>query len=271
MKSPPLLALPLLLCLSLSLTASPIQTGHSTEQVIEKLGKPIGTIELREKALLLYPQGEITLKHGLVTEVELMSEAEFEADQERLRLEREKWVLDQERRRAARTQEGEAIRSEKMTSRAFTALPAKDRVDYWRSFQIRYPSVDVSEQIATALASYQTELEELRSQQKIAELEARVAQAEKEAAAARLEAEKLRKETENQRRSANYGLRYYTDPVITNPRYYYRPPKVTIYTYDKESPRQRDRDKQPMRNAPFSQQGETVAERAQRILNPTND
>ena len=279
MKTAPLFALFTLIGQSLSLADTTITSGQNTAAVIEALGKPMGTIELREKTLLLYPQGEVTLKQGLVTEIDLMDEAQFQADQERLRLEREEWLLDQERRRAAVTQEGEAIRKDKMTSSAFAALPAKDQVDYWRSFQIRYPSVDASEQIATALASYQTELEELRSQQKIAELEARVAQAEKEAATARLETEQLRKETENTQRNTNYGLRYYTDPVITHPHYYYRPPKVTIYTNGKESSHERDRNKQPKpqrpngiyRNSQSNSQAESVAERAQRILNPSKD
>jgi hypothetical protein len=94
-----------------------------------------------------------------------------------------------------------------MKSQAFTALPGKNRVDYWRSFQVRHPSVDASEQIARARAGYETELEELRSQQRIAELETRVAQAEKEATAARLETEKLGVETERTERSRNYGKR----------------------------------------------------------------
>ena len=69
------------------------------------------------------------------------------------------------------------------------------------------------------------EITELKSQQRIAELEARVALAEQEAAAARLETEKLRQETES-RSNSNFGLRtYYTLPH----NYYYRPPTITIY------------------------------------------
>ena len=66
-----------------------------------------------------------------------MNEDEFAADQERLAKEREDWLLDQERRAAAHQEEGEAIRADKLKSSAFAALPAKDKVDYWRSFQIR--------------------------------------------------------------------------------------------------------------------------------------
>lgn len=264
MKTPTLLAT-LLICTSLS--AAPIQKGQTAEQVVETLGKPMGTIELREKTLLLYPQGEVTLKEGVVTEIDLMSEEQFVSDQERLRLEREEWLVDQERLRAAHKEEGEAIRADKIKSSAFATLPAKDKVDYWRSFQIRYPEVDVSEQIEAALASYETELQELRSQQRIAELETRVALAEKETATARLETQKLREETERTERSRNYGLRYYTDPVINNSRYYYRPPTITIFTNSNGTTTTTHRHNGLDRYNQTQNQNESVAERATRILN----
>lgn len=262
----PFLSAALLYCLSLPAVAGSIETGQTTDRVIEVLGKPMGTIELREKTLLLYPQGEVTLRRGLVTEIDLMNAEQFQADQERLRKEREEWLADQERRSIARKEEGEALRAEKMQNRAFAALPAKDKVDYWRSFQTGYPEIDVSPQIASALEGYQTELEELRSQQRIAELEARVAQAEKEAATARLETEKLREETERTERSRNYGLRDYTDPVIRSSRYYYRPPTVTIFTNGSGA------HTTPNNNDIFHygegrNESESVAERATRILN----
>jgi hypothetical protein len=229
MKTPSLLAT-LLLFSPLSAIAHSIETGQSMEEVTEQLGKPMGSIELREKTLLLYPQGEITLKAGRVTEIDLMSNEQFEADQARLQHEREEWLVAQERLRAQQKAEGEALRDAKSSSPAFAALSAKSRVEYWRNFQVSYPTVDVSKQISNALAGYESELEELRSQQRIAELEARVALAEKEAAAARLETEKLREETERTKNSRQFGLRAYTDPVIRTNRYYYRPPTVTIFT-----------------------------------------
>jgi len=267
MKAPSLLAaLFLFFSLHLPALASTIAPGQTNAEVLEALGKPMGTIGLREKTLLLYPQGEVTLKEGVVTEVDLMSEEQFEADQERLRREREEWLRQQERLAALRIEEGEALRASKMQSRAFASLPAKDRVEYWRGFQTRYPEVDVSPQIARALESYQTELEELRNLQRIAELEARVAQAEREAATARLETEKLREETERSRDT--YGLRYYSDPVIRSSRYYYRPPTVTIFTQGNHGTTQKKHHvngRYDYRNQPG--QNESVAERATRILN----
>ncbi len=266
----PLFLVALILLPHLLSAAEPVVLGQTAEQVIAALGKPIGTIELREKTLLLYPQGEVTLKKEKVTEIDLMSEEQFEADQERLRIERVEWLAEQERRRTTHKEEGESLRAAKMQSGAFAALPARDKVDYWRSFQIRYPSIDVSEQIASALAGYESELEELRSQQRIAELEARVAQAEKEAATARLETEKLREETERSERSRQYGLRAYTDPVINHSRYYYRPPTITIYT-DGNGNTKTHRKNGIFHHGETKNQNESVAERATRILNQATD
>lgn len=209
--------------------AAPIEKEDTAAKMIEALGEPMGTIEMSDKTLFLYPQGEVTVKAGVISDFDLLESDEFLAEQERQRIEREEWQADQERRHALRLEEGKALKREKMQSQAFARLPAKNRVDYWRHFQACFPGIDISEQLASALEGYETELAELRSQERISKLETRVAQAEREAAAARLEAEKLRKETQQLKRS-RYGLRYYTDP-LPHPRHgYYRPPTVTIHT-----------------------------------------
>ena len=201
---------------------SEIEIGQTLEQTIEALGKPIGTIDLRDKTLLLYPQGEVTIRENKISNIDLMSDQQFEDDKERLRIEREDWQIQQHKRAANHIKAGEELKAYKLQSSAFSILPAKDRVNYWRSFQARFPEVDVSEQIGQALEGYNHEIAELKSQQQIAELEARVAKAEQEAAAASLETEKLRKEAEATRNS-NYRLRtYYPAP------YRYRPP-VIVY------------------------------------------
>jgi hypothetical protein len=210
--------------------ASTLEKDFTVEQVVEALGKPMGIIELSDKTLYLYPQGEVTMTAELVSDFELMETEEFQAEQKRRRIEREEWQADQEKRAAMRLEAGQALKAEKMQSRAFASLPAKDQVDYWRSFQRRFPSVDISEQLATALLGYEMELAELRSQERISDLETRVAQAEREAAAARLETEKLRKETEQLRNRSRYNLRHYTNPVLHPRPYHYRPPTVTIHS-----------------------------------------
>lgn len=217
---------------SLYAGAAMIEKNFTTEQVVEALGKPLGTIELKDKTLFLYPQGEVTVKAGLVSDFDLMETEAYLAEQERRRIEREEWQAAQERRAAQRRKEGQALKAEKIESSAFAGLPAKDRVDFWRRFQERFPSVDSSDQLATALQDHQSEMAELRSRERISDLETRVAQAEREAAAARLETERLREETERLRSSQSrqgYGLRLSTHPVRVRP-YYYRPSTVTIHS-----------------------------------------
>jgi hypothetical protein len=232
MMKPYILAAALLVPTFLWSADSKVEIGHTLEQTLKALGKPIGIIELRDKTLLLYPQGEVTLREEKISHIDLMSDAQFAADQERLKLEREEWLIQQEKLSAARLKAGEDLKAYKMKSGTFAGLPAKDRVDYWRSFQIRFPEVDVANEIARALEGYEIELTELKNQHKIAELEARVALAEQEAATARLETEKLRNETEA-RSNSNFGLRTYTTPYNN---YYYRPPTITIYPNKKKSP-----------------------------------
>ena len=217
-----------LLLLCLAATAGELQLGDDRETALNKLGKPIGSIDLRGKTRLIYPSGQVVLVNDVVTEFDLMSESEYAAEQARLKNEREQWQLENARRRATHTAEGQSIRAAKRGSTAFAALPAKDRVDYWRSFQLRYPEVDVSEELWRALASYQTELAELNTRQEIAQLQARVAQAEKEAANALRETRRLQAEAERNRQAQNFSLRYYRDPVVVYPHLKPRPPVITI-------------------------------------------
>lgn len=227
MKTPLLitLALPCLL-----LASEPvIKIGSSEAEVLETLGKPVGNVQLRDRVLWLYPQGELTIEDGSVTAIDLMADEEFAQHQALLEEERAAWQKQQAALKAERISEGEAVKRDKLNSSSFAALPAKDRIDYWRTFQARYPEVDASDEIGASLASYQSEIKELETHERIAALEARLAEAEKETAAARLEAEKLRKEAEALRAQKNYGLRYYTDPTPVYRNYYYRPPRVIIH------------------------------------------
>lgn len=265
MMKPSRLAIILLFPALLWSAHSKIEVGQSLEQTIAALGNPIGIIELRDKTLLLYPHGEVTLRDEKISGIDLMGEAQFAADQERLKNERADWLIQQEKLSAARLKQGEDLKSYKRQSSRFSALPAKDRVDYWRSFQIRFPEVDVAGEIARALEGYKTELTELKNQQKIAELETRVALAEQQATEARLETEKLRNETAARRRS-NFGLRSYTTPYNN---YYYRPPTITIYPNNNKiihyNHNHLDRWKSNQHTLP-NQRFESTVERVSRIL-----
>lgn len=192
-----------------------IERGQSLEQVTLALGKPVGTLAFGDKTLLLYPQGEVTLRENRVSDFDLMTDAEFAEEQKRKRLEHEAWLIQQETLSAARLENGTRLKAAKLQSNAFAALPAKSRVDYWRAFQVRYPEVDVAEQIAEALELYQAELAAQATEKRIAELEARVTQAEQAAARAQSENERLR--ARRLTRSYFYDGRYIYNAIPRKP------------------------------------------------------
>ncbi len=202
--------------------------GDSQEAVEAALGAPLGTVELRGSTVLLYPRGEVTLRDGQVEAVDLISEAAYAAEQAALAREREAWQAEKARREQLHHEQGQALKQEKLSSAAFAAQPARERVDYWRHFQIRYPGIDVSAELARALEGYEQEMAELEAQERIAELEARVARAEQEALEARTETEKLRRELEEQKDRKRFGLRYTIDGPTYRP-YRHPPPTITIH------------------------------------------
>jgi len=221
-----LVAIALLLPLVASAANSKVEIGQTQEQAVEALGKPEGIIDLGDKTRLLYPEGEVTIREGVIVEIDLMSDEQFAKDQERAKQQHAEWVVQQEKLAADRIKAGEKLKAFKLQSSTFAALPAKDRVEYWRGFQVKFPQVDVSPEIARALESYQAEIAELKTQQRIAELETSVAQAKKETEAARLETAKLREATEARNDASNFRIREYYSPQP----YYYPTPRIIIHS-----------------------------------------
>ena len=76
-------------CLLASTT--PVQVGWSEAEVVQALGQPIGILQLRERVRWLYPQGELTLENGAVSEINLMEAEAFAAHQEQIAEERAAW------------------------------------------------------------------------------------------------------------------------------------------------------------------------------------
>ena len=196
MTHPAKLAALLLIASALLCQGGEVKIGDSYEATVAALGEPTGKMELKKKTRLLYPRGEIILQDGTVTKVDLMDDKAFASKEKQLRTEQKERTEQQAHLAADHTQKGETIKAEKLKSPAFAALHAKSRLDFWKSFQIRYPEVDVSEQITKALESYKEDADELMAQQEIAE-----AKAKEEAA-------------ENTKNKYNYGYRNYNGGII---------------------------------------------------------
>lgn len=203
------------------------QVGASKSEIQTALGEPIGRISYNDKVILLYPQGDITLRNDRASQVDIKPESVYLAEQAHLEKERGKWALQQARLSEKRAIEGEKLKSAKLKSADFAALPAKNRANYWQSFKNRYPEVDVTEELSDAMDSYQLEVAEIRRQQELNDLKSKIAEAEKARAEAELEAQRLRNSLNTSR---GFGLRYYT----TTPRVHcnppYKPPTITIHS-----------------------------------------
>ena len=203
--------------------------GTDKSSIIAELGEPDGTVAMRDKQLLLYPQGEITIQNGQAIKVNMMAEAAFIAHQAKLKIERAEWAERSALLAAANQAQGEQIKATKLNSAAFAQLPARNQLAFWNEFQFAYPNVDVRTQVSDADDVYQAELAEMRAKEELSQLKAQIAEAEKATAEAELEAQKLRNALN---RRPQYGLRYYTDPVIQRHVYYPRQ-KVTVYSNGK--------------------------------------
>lgn len=75
----------LLICRSLCANNAVIEKDFTPDQVVETLGKPMGIINLKDKTLYLYPQGDVTIKAGVVSDFEIMETEKLRKETEQLR------------------------------------------------------------------------------------------------------------------------------------------------------------------------------------------
>ncbi len=161
-----------------ALPAMELQPGDSFERVKEVLGRPNGVISLKNKQVLFFDRGEVTLVDGKATKLDLLTEKEAEADLVKKQQKREKAAQLVEKRIQIRVKEGIALREDKLTSPDFLASSAGVRLDFWRNFRRRYPEVDITNALTKALNERTTELQRQAENQRLAQLESRVQDAE---------------------------------------------------------------------------------------------
>lgn len=145
---------------SLALAVAP---GDSLQDMQKELGSPNGMVSIGEAAIYFYDRGEVSLKHGRVHEVNLMTENELVAKQER---DARRSALLQEiaiERRAENEAVGLALKQSKVDSPGFQSLPASERVAYWRHFKLRYPTVPVDLELTAAMT--QSRIEQAAAEQ----------------------------------------------------------------------------------------------------------
>lgn len=191
-RSSGILALIPLAALFLVGPAHGVQLGDPRSAVEAELGAPTGEVTAGATTVLFFPRGEIRLRDGKVSVIQLMTEDELAAHQQSEAELKKRLQAEAEERNARLAAEGRALYEAKKKDPAFVDLPTAAQLEYWRSFALRFPMVPVWDEIQTLRARL-TEEERIREQEHANELrmqalEARVREAEERAARAEREA-----------------------------------------------------------------------------------
>lgn len=129
-----------------------VNPGDTTAEVIDKLGKPQGTMSRGRLTTYYYERGLVYFDEGRVQSATLLTpeEAQRQRRERELaeRLQRERIALQQQA-----LAEGQAELAARRADAEFLASPAADRLAYWTDFRKRHPDIDVSADIAGARAA----------------------------------------------------------------------------------------------------------------------
>jgi hypothetical protein len=196
-------------------TATLVAVGDTADMVHERLGEARGFIRSGDYEVLLYPLGKVELRGGVVTAVNLVSQAEADERQRQREADAQARREQQDARRQARYEEGITARERTLGSTEFAAASGARQVAYWEQFRQRYPEVPVAAELAAAHSRRDSELQNEQMQQRLADMERRVADAEAAAREAEREAEAARRARSRVIYTSPYGYDY--GPVMVGP------------------------------------------------------
>jgi hypothetical protein len=151
--------------------------GQPESAVYAALGQPIGHIILPDHIYLLFNRGEVILRNGIVSEVKLISQAEYAA--------RAAQAAALQAKRLADSARLAAMRKEFLSDPRYQSLSTRDRLLALQSFDQNNPGSDIGQDYDSLLAVYQAEL---AAQSQLADLEKRLTDAEQQAADAEQQA-----------------------------------------------------------------------------------
>lgn len=180
-----------------------LKIGDSAEKVKEVLGEPKGLMETSEFGIYYYKLGNVHLKAGKVSALNLISEQEWN----------ERQTAEAEARKARRIQGEEILQSIKEDP-DFASLPAANRVAFWERFHRDYPDVDIYALQAQAKVEADLEKQKQQEQERIANLERRVRNAEQQANRAVQAVEKQKIENRNRVSYRSPPVIYYPQPYV---------------------------------------------------------
>ncbi len=179
-----------------------VQSGDTRDAVIAELGQPAGRMTSGTLEVLSFARGVVELRDGRVVTSTVVSAEEAAAR----RLERESrraaLVAAQEAERQQRYEEGSRLKADTLGDPLFHSRSAYAQLQFWRSFQSRYPEVPVEVELADALSRHRDAQGLKQADRQLQALEARVALAEEKAEAA-------------ERRAGDAERRLYRRPYTT--------------------------------------------------------
>jgi hypothetical protein len=134
-----------------------VKKGDTVELVLKTLGKPKGVVSGGRLSTYYYEQGTVDFVDGRVNKAFLISkdEARERTAQRELAERQHREQLEAGQKRLIEAGKAELART--LEDKAFAARPASERLAYWTEFAKRYPSTDVSAQLAKAAEAGQAE------------------------------------------------------------------------------------------------------------------
>ena len=195
--------------------AAIVSVGDSLSDVRRALEAPNGQLRVGDRQVLYFERGEVELRAGLVTRVNLLSPEEFAAAQVKQAATAERRRQEETARREMLVTEGTALRARKLADADFLAAPLLVQAAFWQNFSRHYPDVSCRDVLVEVESRLTEQMDRLRAQadqaERLAELERRVADAEARA-----------QETQD----SDYNNRYYSS-------YGYGSRQYASYGYDR--------------------------------------
>lgn len=175
---------------------SVVLPGAPKAEVLRILGEPTGRIGAPGYEIYSFDRGEIVFRNGIVQSQKLISPEELEERQRAEEARREARIRKEAEAREQHREEGLALLEKARTDLQFGLLPAEDRLAFWRTFQRKYPEIDVELDYAIAFrqakADREAEARRLAEIEREAETAARIRQLEQRVEEAEREAERAR-------------------------------------------------------------------------------
>ncbi len=207
-----LLASCLTCCFSLGATFQ--YQGLTESQVIARLGKPKGVVDMKDSKTFMYERGNLTFQRGKVTASSFLSDEEYTNHINSREEARKRWSSIEAEQKKLLHERGLKLKEDKLRDPEFLSLPLDKQITFWRNFKAMYPEISVEPTLTELVQSYQETMRNIHLVELNAEYKERIAQAEERVAQAEKELAKLKNAMAYQYQQTPV---YYLTPPPTQP------------------------------------------------------